>query len=238
MGHIQYLDKAKLKAQTSFIQNGNYMESEFWHSRWENNEIGFHMNETHPLLAKHFERLLQTNNNDSATIFVPLCGKTLDILWFLNKGHEVVAVELSELAISQLFADLRVTPSITQIADFKVFHGPQLKIFVGDIFSLKPEHVGKVSYIYDRAALVALPEHMRPNYCQQLIQLSNKATQLLISFDYDQQQMPGPPFSVTETAIRSYYQSAYSLELLESQNVEGKLKGKCEALEQVWLLKN
>ena len=210
------------------------MKHEFWHDKWQRNEIGFHNSEVHPLLAKYFGRLGQSKDS---RIFLPLCGKTLDIAWLLGNGYRVAGAELSELAVRQLFEQLGVEPQVQVIgSSLKRLHSENLDLFVGDIFELTAEVLGKVDSLYDRAALVALPDPMRAQYAKHLIEITGSCPQLLITFDYDQDQMPGPPFCVSEEDVKRYYDPYYSLTLLDSVNVEGGLKGKCKADEQVWLL--
>lgn len=210
------------------------MKHEFWHDKWQRNEIGFHNSEVHPLLVKYFESL---ERDKGSRIFLPLCGKTLDIAWLLGKGYRVAGAELSELAVKQLFQQLGVEPQVEAVgSSLKRFHSEGLDLFVGDIFELTGQLLGKVDTVYDRAALVALPEPMRERYARHLVEITGGAPQLLITFDYDQEQMPGPPFCVPKDEVARFYERHYSLTLLESVDVAGGLKGKCKADEQVWLL--
>lgn len=209
------------------------MQAEFWHQRWANNQIGFHESKPNPLLVTYFEKL---NLQAGSRVFLPLCGKTLDIAWLLSQRVHVLGAELSETAVKQLFRDLGIEPTITSCGALTRHSAQNIDIYVGDIFDLSAEHLGAVDAIYDRAALVALPELIRSQYTQHLVEVTKSASQLLIAFDYDQSQMDGPPFSINADKVRSYYSNTYSVTRLESNAVPGKLKGKCEAEEQVWLL--
>lgn len=209
------------------------MQAEFWHQRWANNQIGFHESKPNPLLVTYFEKL---NLQAGSRVFLPLCGKTLDIAWLLSQRVHVLGAELSETAVKQLFRDLGIEPTITSCGALTRHSGQNIDIYVGDIFDLSAEQLGAVDAIYDRAALVALPELIRSQYTQHLVEITKSASQLLIAFDYDQSQMDGPPFSINADKVRSYYENTYSVARLESKAVPGKLKGKCEAEEQVWLL--
>ena len=130
------------------------MEAGFWHRKWNNNEIGFHGSRPNPKLTNYYTSLALSQGS---RIFLPLCGKTLDIGWLLSQGYAIVGVELSLLAIEQLFEELDVTPEIAVADAFTHFQAPQLDLFVGDIFELQENTLGPVDAIYDRAALVALP---------------------------------------------------------------------------------
>lgn len=210
------------------------MDAQFWHDRWASNEIGFHKSEANPLLVKYLDEL---SLPEGSRVFLPLCGKTLDIGWLLSRGFRVAGAELSAVAIEHLFVDLNVTPTITKVGTLDHYHAPQLDIFVGDIFNVTPERLGPVDAVYDRAALVALPQQMRARYTAHLASLTAQAPQLLISFEYDQQAMEGPPFSVTTEEIQQLYGQRYDITVLASLDVPGSLKGRCPATELVYVLR-
>lgn len=210
------------------------MEARFWHQRWEQNETFWHQNEANPLLTAHFKKLSVPKGG---RVFLPLCGKTLDIPWLLSKGYRVAGAELSKIAIAQLFKGLKVKPKITALGKLDLYSAKNLDIFVGDIFDLSRKALGAVDAIYDRAALVALPPKMREKYTAHLMKITDKAPQLLLSFEYDQTRMEGPPFSITSYEVMQHYKKGYHLSLLKSKKVKGGLKGICPATENVWLLK-
>ncbi|PHR60162.1 MAG: thiopurine S-methyltransferase [Robiginitomaculum sp.] len=209
------------------------MEIQFWHDRWENKEIGFHLSKANPLLVENLAALDLANHS---RIFVPLCGKTRDIAWLLSQGHNIIGAELSLLAIEDLFSELGVTPTKVQTPTHTHFSAPNIDIFVGDIFTLTPDDIGKIDMIYDRAALVALPDAMRSQYTKHLTALTKSAPQLLICFEYDQTALNGPPFSIQKSEIHRQYKNAYTIKHLTSVKMEELLKGTCEATETVWNL--
>lgn len=209
------------------------MDHNFWLNKWQKNELGFHKSEANPLLVRHFQSL---SLKQGKRLFLPLCGKTLDIAWLLAQGYRVAGAELAEMAIAQLFSELGVNPTITDLGDVKRYSAENIDIFVGDIFHMSAEMVGTVDAIYDRAALVALPGDMRDRYTSHLIDITHAAPQLLITFEYDQTVMPGPPFSISAEDVHLHYQSHYEITLLSSPEVLGGLKGQCAATENVWLL--
>ena len=211
------------------------MQHNFWHQKWAKNEIGFHLPEANPLLVKHLPSL---NLNQGARIFLPLCGKTLDIAWLLSQGYRVAGAELSVIAIEALFNSLNLTPTISTVAEITHYSATNIDLFVGDIFKVTSTMLGNVDAVYDRAALVALPEDMRKTYTAHLMALTNKAPQLLICFEYDQTLHAGPPFSICANEVKQHYQRAYDLTLLASEAMPDGLKGKYPATEQVWWLKS
>ncbi len=216
------------------------MKHDFWHQKWEKNEIGFHLPETNPLLVKHFPALNlkpESNPNKSPCVFLPLCGKTLDIAWLLALGYRVAGAELSKAAIEDLFKQLNLTPTISNLGEITHYSAANIELFVGDIFKVTPTMLGKVDAVYDRAALVALPEDMRKAYSAHLMTLTNKAPQLLICFEYDQTKHEGPPFSISADEVKQHYQTTFDLTLLASEAMPDGLKGKYPANEHVWWLK-
>ena len=210
------------------------MNIDFWNQKWEKNEIGFHESKPNPLLVAYFKELDLVK---TSRVFLPLCGKTLDIVWLLSKGLRVTGAELSKLAIEQLFIELGVEPEITECGNAKRYRATNIDVFVGDFFCLSSDVLGPVDAIYDRAALVALPEEMRKRYTTHLLEITGAAEQLLITFEYDQSLMKGPPFSLSNDEVNRHYKDAYNLTHLGNIAVPGGLKGICKATENIWLLK-
>ena len=210
------------------------MDENFWQQRWASNEIGFHLSEANPLFVKHFKSLELSKNQ---RVFLPLCGKTLDIAWLLSQEYKVAGAEIVEVAIQQLFEELKVKPTITKLQNLKHYSALNLDLFVGDIFNLNPEILGPIDATYDRAALVALPKDVSLKYSQHLIRITKNAKQLLITFEYDQSLTHGPPFSVDEKEVKQYYDKTYQVTLLESTKLAEGLRGKFPAKENIWIIK-
>ena len=197
------------------------MEHTFWHDKWAQNQIGFHLPDIHPLLVRNLA-LLKVKEGDK--IFVPLCGKTLDIGYFLQQGFSVVAVELSEIAVTELFAQLGLQAEVTpwqkdgqEIG--KIYQAPALKVFVGDFFALTASDLGKVAAVYDRAALIALPAPMRADYSLYMMKITAYAAQLLITLSYDQGRMAGPPFSVSDEEVAALYGAHYPVQKITESDI-------------------
>lgn len=211
------------------------MDASFWLQKWEKNEIRFHESATNPVLIKYFKQLSLAKGS---RVFVPLCGKTLDIAWLLSNGYRVAGAELVENAIKQLFAELGVEPQVSEVDELKHYKATNIDIFVGDIFDVSSRMLGSVDAIYDRAALVALPQEVRYRYTAHLTKITDTAPQLLVSYEYNQTVMAGPPFSISNEEVNQHYGDSYGLTLIQSRNLPDGLKGKCAAKENVWLLKN
>jgi thiopurine S-methyltransferase len=217
------------------------MNAEFWHERWERKEIGFHEGEVNPFLFKWFDSLTLSPGD---RVFIPLCGKTRDIAWLFEQGYSVVGVELSELAVQELFEELQLEPIITKGSNHTLYHyqhqntAVTLDIYVGDVFDLTETQLGRVDAVYDRAALVALPEKTRMEYTRHIQHVTGRARQLLISYEYDQQLMPGPPFSISEQEIKQHYAACFDISRLERRDVAGGIKCQVAGEESVWLLRS
>lgn len=209
------------------------MNPEFWHQRWMENQIAFHEGAANPFLVNYFNRLGLSKNE---RVFVPLCGKTIDVHWLLKQGFHVVGAELSEIAIKQLFEELNLQATIEKQEHVTHYSAKNIDIFVGDIFNLSREDIGEIDATYDRAALIALPQAMRLQYSQHLQTITQTAKQLLIVIEYEQSLMPGPPFSLFDKEVKQLYKDAYKLKLLDMKTMEDGLKGQLPASEKVWLL--
>ncbi|WP_372862426.1 thiopurine S-methyltransferase [Spongiibacter sp.] len=209
------------------------MDAEFWHKKWEEKDIAFHTCDANPLLVRYFDTLALA---PGAGVFLPLCGKTRDIAWLSQRGMRVIGVELSAIAVEELFAELGVVPEVSRSGELRYYRGGGIEIYQGDVFALAPSQLATVEAVYDRAALVALPAEMRRRYSAHVVQLSSAAPQLLINYDYDQRAMPGPPFAISDAELQGHYAKHYQLEALYCEAVDGGLKGLCPALEKVWRL--
>ena len=193
------------------------MEHDFWHQRWQQNQIGFHNAEINPHLQRHWTAL---DTKPDGRVFVPLCGKSNDLLWLRAQGHQVVGIELSPLAVEAFFADNGLQPTQRRNGDFVVSEVDGLEIFCGDFFALTPELLGPIDAVYDRAALVALPPETRLDYAARMAELMEPGVaMLLVAFDYPQHEMSGPPFSVVEREVDLLYHSWCTIDLLAGEDV-------------------
>lgn len=193
------------------------MEPEFWHARWQQNQLGFHQEQVHGYLERYLP-LLALKPRDM--VFVPLCGKSLDLLRLAETGAEVVGVELSAIAVQAFFQEHGIPAREHEENGFAVFTGGSLRLFVGDFFALAASHVQGVRAAYDRAALIALPPDLRSRYARRLSELLPVGAKvLLVTLDYTQPQMEGPPFSVPEHEVSTLFSTHFSLELLERRDV-------------------
>jgi thiopurine S-methyltransferase len=179
------------------------MDPDFWHERWETNRIGFHSNEVNTWLLRYWPEL---GFEAGARILVPLCGKSLDLLWLHKQGHHVIGIELSRLAIETFFTEHGIVPDINRSGRYTRWRHAGLELLCGDFLELQDTDIGPVAGIYDRAALIALPAAMRHQYAARLAKLARRNTRaLLITLEYDQAEMTGPPFSVSQEEVEHLF---------------------------------
>lgn len=193
------------------------MDAEFWHRRWQENQIGFHQSDTTPLLQAHWPSIGAPADR---TVFVPLAGKSLDMLWLAAQGHHVLGVELSPLAVERFFAENALQPDIVETA-YGLSHrtGP-IELILGDVFALDAAALADCHAVYDRAALIALPPELRQRYVTELYaRLPLGCRGLLISMEYPQHEKSGPPFSVGENEVRERFAVDWTVDLLEREDI-------------------
>ena len=213
-------------------------DPEFWHNKWASNKIGFHLHDVNPLLTQFWSALKPQREE---RVLVPLCGKSEDLVWLAERHDDVVGVELSQIAIRAFFAEHFYTPLVTKLSHHhELYQFDELSLYTGDFFTAP---VDKVDLIYDRAALVALPPSMRVAYAERLKQLIKPGGRiLLISLDYPQEELAGPPFSVPEQEICELF-DGLKVTLLDCNEESAKgpqraKKGLSRFAETVWLIES
>ena len=215
------------------------MTQKYWLDRWERNDIGFHQNDVNPHLLRYWHTL---NLKANSTIFVPLCGKAYDMIWLRNRGHAVLGVELSALAINAFYQENRLTPHRWPNGKFDHYSADYIDILCGDFFDLDKNSLTKISAVYDRASLIALPPEIRQRYAKHMLQILPPDTQiLLVSLDYPQSEMQGPPYAITPEEIAALYGHKTEINLLEQtdvleENPRFQERGLTQLQESVYLL--
>ena len=193
------------------------MEIEFWEQRWDEGSIGFHLSEVNPYLLQYWSHM---NANKGSTVLVPMCGKSLDLIWFVSQGYKVLGVECSRKAINSFSQEQKLKLQTKQHNQFVAHISPQLIMFEGDFFHLGSKDLSNVSTVYDRASLVALPENMRSSYVELLTKnLPKHVSILLVTIEYKQSLMSGPPFSVSVDEVERLYKPYFLVEKLYAKDV-------------------
>jgi thiopurine S-methyltransferase len=216
------------------------MDRSFWLDRWSRGQIAFHQAHVNPYLEPWWPRVAAPAGS---SVFVPLCGKSLDMRWLYMQGHPVIGIELAREALGDFFAATELVPRITRQPPLERWDARGFTLFCGDFFDLTAETLQKVSAVFDRASLIALPGPTRPRYVQHMRAiLPNSTVTLLVSVTYPQEEMQGPPFSVDEREIRELYSHTFDVEKLASydvlhENQRFRERGLTQMSEQVYLIR-
>ncbi|MEE2904601.1 MAG: thiopurine S-methyltransferase [Myxococcota bacterium] len=208
------------------------INNEFWLKKWNDGIIGFHRKSVNEKLSHFFD---QIKDESTKRVYVPLCGKSLDMIWLAQQGMEVIGSEISELAIQQFFRENEISFEQTR----RRFSSQQVVIENEDFFNFDPRELGTVDAIYDRAAMVAMPSERHAEYAERLLEILRPGGSiLLVTFTYKQEQMSGPPFSVTEQSVLQYFKTAKITQLFHQSILEKEPKFQSRGLdsltETVW----
>ena len=190
------------------------MKNEFWLERWRTGQTGWHQADVNPLLAEYWPRL---ELPEDCPVFVPLCGKSLDMTWLRRRGHPVYGVEIAESAVRDFFEENGVRFEVAENREgLPRFSGGGYRIYCGDYLEISAPQIGATQGTYDRGALIALPPDRRPVYADHIQRvIPDGGETLLITLDYDQARAPGPPFSVPEEEVRALYGERCRIECLD-----------------------
>jgi len=215
------------------------MKKDFWLERWDRGEIGFHQDEINAYLRQHWQEL---NIAQGGQVFVPLCGKSRDMLWLREQGHTILGVELSTIAAQAFFRENGFTAEHRSNGTFERWEANEICILCGDFFDLGKDDLANVSAVYDRASLIALPPEMRERYARHLVGILPPGTRiLLITIEYPQEEMQGPPFSVSSREVEALYREYAEVRLVAEQDVLAQnprfqQRGLSQLLERIYLL--
>lgn len=196
------------------------MELSYWRSRWNKGNIGFHMDDGYPGLQKYWDTLSLTDTPD---VLVPLSGKSMDMDFLSDHSASVTGVEISEKAVADFFSERGIIPEIKESHGFRIYSSGNIALWCGDFFRFPLLKSTNYDLIYDKAALVALPETMRRRYAEKILEIadaSNNIYYLLHHFEYDESEMKGPPFSVTVNEIKSLFGNKFTLSVLEENELD------------------
>ncbi len=193
------------------------MEADYWKSRWQRGETGWHRGEVMPLLQKHWPALQAAPGNQ---VLVPLSGKTLDMPWLAAQGHRVLGIELSATGIAEFFAEHALDDDVTDTPDGRLHRAGDIALLEADAFEVSATTLSGICHVYDRAALIALPPDLRQRYVDTLYaRLPAGTSALLITLEYPQHEKNGPPFSVQEDEVRALFSPAWDVTLLERRDI-------------------
>ena len=205
------------------------MQAKDWLDRWHQNRIGFHQGEVNASLRQYID-LFELNTRDR--VFLPLCGKAHDIAWLAARGFEAIGIELSAIAIEAFFAEFKMQFRRYESDRFNVYESDNIILYQGDYFDLTANDLEGCKLVYDRAALIAIDADNRGRYSSQLKTLtSSSCNMLLITLEYDQSVMSGPPFSVSTEEVSQHYSDQYQIQqLLDNETVDESPRWRSQGL--------
>lgn len=225
------------------------MEIDFWLDRWQTGQTGFHQPKVNPYLAYFYgEKGPPLEQREKLKVFVPLCGKSIDMLWLAQNGYRVFGVECSELAVKDFFRENALACKSASRDEHALYISEDgslaagIEIYQGDFFALQPDVFADITDVFDRASLIALPAAMRRDYADRMVERLKPGTRtLLVTLTYDQNEMNGPPFSVSEDEVNDLYAPHFSIQKLCFKNIiddEPRMKerGLSSLLETVYKL--
>ena len=193
------------------------MDPDFWRQRWREGRIGFHQEQVTPLLEQYWDAV---GVPAGERVFVPLAGKSLDMAWLAARGHRVLGVELSPIAVQQFFDECGLEPAIHESSLGIHYSAGAIEILCGDVFTIDTGTLAGCGGVYDRAALIALPPAMRERYVTDVYSLLPAGCRgLLVTLDYPQPEKEGPPFSVTGDEVQARFGRDWTTDLLERRDI-------------------
>jgi len=196
------------------------MDTDFWLERWRKGRTNFHQSRITPPLVRYWPTL---ELERGSLVLVTLCGKSLDMIWLAQQGYRVLGVELSQLAVEQFFAENDLKPAVHETAQGRHYVAGDIEIICGDIFDLSAETLASCTGVFDRAALIALPPEMRARYVRHVFAgLAPDYRGLLITQDYPQEQMEGPPFSVGDEEVQAIFAGHSEAVILDRRDTLAK----------------
>ena len=191
------------------------MEKQFWIKKWIKNEIGFHQEHFNPRLTQFWNQL----TSNSGQVFVPLCGKSKDMVYLKNLGHRILGVEWSKKAIKEFEAEHKLCFETTDIDGFTVFADESYTFYCGDFFQLPASLMKNIKYVYDRAAMIALPTSLRSSYGQWICQNLSHAKIMLLAIEFDNLNI-GPPFSLSKNEIDQTFTKNFKIENILDEKLD------------------
>jgi thiopurine S-methyltransferase len=195
------------------------MQPEFWHERWRTGQIGFHQTTVDPSLERLWPRL---DLDRGCRVFVPLSGKSLDMLWLRDQGHTVVGVELSATAVDAFLAENGIPARRRARGSLDAYEADSLELFRGDYFEMTAALLGDVTAVYDRAALISWAPESRPRYVEHLGSLTGAGVQgLLVTLEFPELEMSGPPFSVSSDDVGRLYSPYFDVREIARRDILG-----------------
>ncbi|MDO8990521.1 MAG: thiopurine S-methyltransferase [Sideroxyarcus sp.] len=192
-------------------------DNHLWLKFWRDERTDFHQSAVNPLLSKFWSSLELV---PASRVFVPLCGKSLDMIWLAQQGHEVIGVELSPVAVADFFRENGLHPVLRQMGAFTLWSDGGLSILCGDYFALTKADLGQFDTVYDRAALTALPENIRAQYVAQLRRLVPETARVfLLTVEDAAEHATMQQANGVDEEIKGLYSAGFEIDLAYVESV-------------------
>lgn len=177
---------------------------QFWEQAWADGRTRFHRLDVNDFLVKYAPTVFDAGDK----VLVPLCGKSIDLLWLCQQGHGVAGVELAKQAINEFISENNLQGT-WEDQRFQT-QASRLSLYHQDFF----HHEGKYEAIYDRACLVALPSELRKRMAEKYSNLLNPNGKiLLITLKHDEGS--GPPYSISDEEIDGLFGNNFKIDFLD-----------------------
>lgn len=192
-------------------------DNQLWLQLWRDKTLDFHQDVVNSRLTKFWPKLKLAK---ASKVFVPMCGKSLDMIWLAEQGHDVLGVELSPIAVRDFFKENGWKAKKSIVGDFTLWQYENIIILCGDFFSLTKDELGEIDIIYDRASLTALSEDTRKEYVTHLKNIIKNQTKifLLTTEDADADMSLRRALGVDDE-INKLYSAEYDIELAHVDSI-------------------
>jgi len=199
------------------------------------------MDVIYPLLKQYWKHL---ELPEGATVLVPLCGKSKDLHWLADHNFHVIGVDVSPKALKTVMNKRPDNFTKSTSHGLTRYRSKAMELWEGDFLKLPPMEIPPLHAIYDKAALIALPPDKRKPYAEKVLELCSSTTQIFLqTFEYEQSEMNGPPFSVPQKEVNELFGRHFEIDVLHEQSKFEELQGfhkrglSSYLLEKVYLLR-
>jgi SAM-dependent methyltransferase len=132
-------------------------------------------------------------NKKPCRVLIPGCGTGYEVRAFVERGHDVLAIDFSDAALEAARRELGKLADRVRKADFFSFDTPPFDL------------------VYERAFMCALPRRLWPQWAGRVAELLRPGGELVGFFYFDDNEK-GPPFGVAPHALQDLLQTKFILQ--------------------------
>lgn len=202
--------------------------TEYWTKLWNTSTTPWHEQNVNSFLLRHADELI--DNREHIRIFVPLCGKTVDMKWLADKGHTVVGLDCSHLALESFFNEhaLEFTTEPVNRLNGVLYKSTTLSIslYCCNVMEFDKANEERFDAVWDHGSLVAVRLADIPRYVEVIRSLmTDDCRYLLETVDYDKKLYDGPPNSFADAdVIQELFGDHFCCRKLSTEEDEEKHK--------------